>query len=147
MEIFYCTQYHITHTKSPIPFPSYKTYQYTTKKIQPTYLPPPQIPHKRRPINRIRIRRRHLRPPGLRHGMSQVHRSTNILIHLQIARDEREGTHVVPRPPGGSVRFQTIYWVFVHLVQGLAEDGEVFFGDLRVGSFIEPGGGVFDGLF
>lgn len=77
--------------------------------------------------------------------MPQVHRSTDILIDLEIAGDEGKRAHVVPGPPGRGIRGRgvarvprrRVFGLEAQFLKGGAQARLVFLGDEGFG-----GGGV-----
>lgn len=80
----------------------------TTAHTPQTPLPPPQIIIKSQ-LPRLRVkRRRHLAQPRLDDRVPQVNGRADVLVDLEVARDEREGGHVVAGAPGGRVGFAAV---------------------------------------
>ena len=81
-------------------------------------LPPPQIPIESQLTGLVMERRRHLRKPWHAHRMPQIHRTADVLIHLQVPRYKCKRAHEISRPPGGSVGFRGVDGVVTRRLDG-----------------------------
>merc|ERR1712098_175599 len=115
----FCTSTIIHDTKATRHMPS------NTSRLYPCYtvpgtksytsLPPPQVPRESQLLDLLWKRRRNLGQSWSRNRISQVHSGANLVIDLQISRNERKCTHIWPRAPRRSVWLRRIMYLFLDL--------------------------------